>query len=143
MLVHNLLLLQLVATAMMTGVIWLIQRVQYPIFLGLQTDQFSKWHELHSSRITWVVAPLMILELATSGALVFLNESYFLLHIFIFILTLVIWLITFFISVPLHEKLSQNGFDSSVIYSLIRTNWSRTLTYSLKLLLVIFPFLRN
>ena len=143
MLVHNLLLLQLVATAMMTGVIWLIQRVQYPIFLGLQTDQFSKWHELHSSRITWVVAPLMILELATSGALVFLNEAYFLLHIFIFILTLLIWLITFFISVPLHEKLSQNGFDSSVIYSLIRTNWSRTLTYSLKLLLVIFPFLRN
>ena len=143
MLVHNLLLVQLVATAMMTGVIWLIQRVQYPIFLGLQTDQFSRWHELHSSRITWVVAPLMILELATSGALVFLNEAYFLLHIFIFILTLVIWLITFFISVPLHEKLSQNGFDSSVIYSLIRTNWSRTLTYSLKLLLVIFPFLRN
>lgn len=142
MLVHNLLLLQLVATAMMTGVIWLIQRVQYPIFLGLQTDQFSKWHELHSSRITWVVAPLMILELATSGALVFLNESYFLIHVFIFILTLVIWLITFFISVPLHEKLSQNGFDSSVIYSLIRTNWSRTLTYSLKLLLVIFPFLK-
>ena len=143
MLVHNLLLLQLVATAMMTGVIWLIQRVQYPIFLGLQTDQFSRWHKLHSLRITWVVAPLMILELATSGALVFLNESYFLLHIFIFILTLLIWLITFFISVPLHEKLSQNGFDSSVIYSLIRTNWSRTLTYSLKLLLVIFPFLRN
>ena len=143
MLVHNLLLLQLVATAMMTGVIWLIQRVQYPIFLGLQTDQFSRWHKLHSLRITWVVAPLMILELATSGALVFLNEAYFLLHIFIFILTLLIWLITFFISVPLHEKLSQNGFDSSVIYSLIRTNWSRTLTYSLKLLLVIFPFLRN
>ena len=131
MFLNQLLLFQLVATAMMTDIIWLIQRVQYPIFLGLDKDRFPDWHELHSARITWIVAPLMILEL-------FLNESHFLIQIFLFISTGLIWLLTFFVSVPIHKKLSENGFDQTLIFSLIRTNWSRTLCYSIKLVLVIY-----
>ena len=130
MLVHILLLTQLVATAMMTGILWLVQRVQYPLFLGLNDGHFSKWHDLHSSRITWIVAPMMIFELAVSAALVFLNEINFWQNISVLFLTCVIWGITFFISVPRHEKLSQNGFDKAVIISLIRTNWGRTLAYT-------------
>ena len=125
---------------MMTGIIWLVQRVQYPLFLGLNAGQFPQWHDLHSSRITWLVAPLMVLELVVSVALVFLNKPYFWQNIFIFILTILIWGITFFISVPKHEKLAQNGFDETVIISLIRTNWGRTLADTLKLVLVVYLF---
>ncbi len=123
---------------MMTGILWLVQQVQYPLFLGLNSGQFSKWHDLHSSRITWIVAPLMILELVVSVALLFLNKPYFLQNIFVFILTILVWGMTFFISVPRHEKLAQKGFDETVILSLIRTNWGRTLAYTLKLFLVIY-----
>ena len=138
MLVHNLLLAQLVATAMMSGILWLVQRVQYPLFLGLNDGHFPQWHDLHSSRITWIVAPLMILELAISVALVFLNEFNFWQNISVLLLTCIIWGFTFFISVPRHEKLAQNGFDKAVIISLIRTNWGRTLAYTLKLISVIY-----
>lgn len=138
MLIHNLLLAQLVATAMMTGILWLVQRVQYPLFLGLNDGQFLKWHDLHSARITWIVAPLMILELVVSIALVFLSDVNYWQNISVLLLTLAIWGITFFISVPRHEKLAQNGFDKAVILSLIRTNWGRTLAYTLKLFLVIY-----
>ena len=109
MLVQNLLLLQLVATAMMTGILWLVQQVQYPLFLGLNESQFSKWHNLHSARITWIVAPMMILELVISIALVFLNKFNLWQNISVVLLTVAIWGITFFISVPRHEKLAQKS----------------------------------
>ncbi len=138
MIIHNLLLLQLVATAMMTGILWLVQRVQYPLFLGLNEGHFSKWHDLHSARITWIVAPLMVLELAVSLAFIFLNKINLWQNIFVFFMTCTIWAITFFISVPKHEKLAQKGFDQAVILSLIRTNWGRTLVYTIKLFFVIY-----
>ena len=51
-----------------------------------------------------------------------------------------IWLVTFFISVPQHNILS-HGYNQIALDTLIRTNWIRTILWSLRLILLI-PFIK-
>ena len=60
------LILNLTSTLFLTGVIWLIQLVQYPFFSQVGAENFNKYHSSHSFWITPVVAPMMIIELITS-----------------------------------------------------------------------------
>ena len=54
----------------MTGLIWLIQLVHYPLMDRIPPDGFIEFHQSHSFRITWIVAPVMLLELMTSILLI-------------------------------------------------------------------------
>jgi hypothetical protein len=49
----------------------------------------------------------------------------------------IIWLSTAFVQVPCHNGLSQ-GFDAIVHRRLVRTNWIRTVAWSLRGLLVLW-----
>ena len=57
------------ATWYMTGVIWLIQLVHYPMFEYLDRTNFLRSHLFHTSAITFVVLPAMFLELAMAISL--------------------------------------------------------------------------
>ena len=134
-----LLIMQLAATLSLTGVIWVIQFVQYPFFSYIAEENFPKYHAAYSFRITPIVAPLMIIELLTS--IIFLyyppaNIDYKLL-LFNLGLTAVVWTSTFFIQVPLHNQLAA-GFDAAVHNSLVNTNWIRTFAWTLRGILVLF-----
>ena len=122
-------------TSAMFGIIWLVQLVHYPMLLGLEQTEFKTWHEFHGNRISYVVAPLMIFELGASLVLVFYQSSA--VNISVASLTLAIWICTFAISVPLHNKLSASGFDRITLEKLTKTNWLRTLLYSIKIVLMI------
>jgi hypothetical protein len=52
-------------------------------------------------------------------------------------LILAIWLSTFFLQVPLHERLAQ-GFDAETHRSLVNTNWIRTAAWTLRAVLVLW-----
>jgi hypothetical protein len=134
--------LQVVSTFSMLGVIWYVQLVHYPMFLGLSEDQFSKWHHFHSDRTTWIVAPLMIVELITAG-LVFFEDRSWQNCVFIIGLTGAMWLLTFFVSVPFHTTLTNVGYSKTVIEQLVVTNWYRTFVYSLKALFLVYIVLRK
>ena len=54
------------STAAMTGLIWLIQVVQYPLMGSVGTEQFVSYEQQHCNRITPVVMPLMTVELLTA-----------------------------------------------------------------------------
>ena len=118
----------------MTGAIWIIQIVHYPIFHFVKDPTFSRFHKYHSSQITWVVAPMMFLELLAGFGL-----AYFVQGIWIFQLALILflWLVTFFVSVPLHNKLGQVR-NEQVIKKLVITNWIRTLLWTLRTLIILF-----
>jgi uncharacterized membrane protein len=125
------------STLFLTGVIWLIQLVQYPFFAQVGEENFPKYHASHSFWITPVVGPVMILELITSIYLTFYPpENIDLKLIWLgLILTLVVWLSTFFLQVPMHEKLSQE-FNQEAHQFLVNSNWIRTIAWSLRSLLV-------
>ena len=134
-----LLLTQIGATLMMTGIIWLIQIVQYPFFNLVGGEKYREFHVAHMNWITPVVAPLMIAELLSGIFIVFYPppgiDSKLLWSGLILIV--VIWASTFFLQVPLHEKLAQ-GFDENAHSALVNTNWIRTVGWSLRGILVLY-----
>ena len=56
-------LIQILATAMMTGIIWFVQIVHYPLFVKIPGKGFTAYERSHTVRTGWVVAPLMLVEL--------------------------------------------------------------------------------
>ncbi|NBC66829.1 MAG: hypothetical protein GVY07_14380 [Bacteroidetes bacterium] len=124
------------------GLIWCVQLVHYPFFLRTDKTNFIDHIGFHKFRISIIVVPLMTIELATSGILAFTSAQFAGWNMFGFAVVALIWLVTFFVQVPLHNQLS-DGYDESTVHKLINTNWIRTALWSLKSLssLVILFFL--
>jgi hypothetical protein len=83
--------------------------------------------------ISYVVAPLMILEAVSAALLIFYppeNADSRVLWIGAG-LVVVVWLSTFLLQVPFHEKLA-HGFDTSAHNLLVGTNWIRTIGWTLR-----------
>jgi hypothetical protein len=59
----------LALTAYMTGVIWVVQLVVYPLFALVGPSEWPDHHAMHSRRITFVVAPAMLAHPVVAGAL--------------------------------------------------------------------------
>ena len=134
-----LLILQIASTFFMTGVIWVIQIVQYPFFSNVGAENFVKYHDDYRFWITPIVLPPMTIELLSSVFLLVYppaNIDSKLIWLGL-ILTLIVWASTFFLQVPLHEKLA-SGFDADVHSALVKTNWIRTVGWSLRSVLLIY-----
>ena len=59
----------------MTGLIWEVQRVHYPMFMALRSlplTEFQQWMNFHTTHVSSIVGPVMLFEAAT-GALLVLN----------------------------------------------------------------------
>ncbi|MCJ8275239.1 MAG: hypothetical protein HRT44_00125 [Bdellovibrionales bacterium] len=121
----------------MTGVIWIVQLVHYPSFAYVASESFYNFNKFHQMSISLVVMPAMILELLTGFALVALSPANA-INVILLGLLLLIWLSTFFLSVPLHNSLMNQGFDTKVIEQLVFTNWPRTILWSLRSTLLIY-----
>ena len=137
MLVKELLILNLFSTLFMTGIIWFVQVIHYPSFKFVYEDNFSNFSLFHSKNATYVVAFPMIVELVTSILLLKwypLSVPYFYL-LTGFILVLIIWFSTFLIQVPYHNVLSKQ-YDETLIQKLVKTNWVRTLAWSLRFIIM-------
>ena len=133
------LLINLASTLFLAGVIWIVQIVQYPFFSQICAENFSEFHRVYRNRITPMVAPPMILELGTAIALLFFppaNIDFKLLWASL-ILSILAWASTFFVQVPLHDKLAEQ-FHAETHAALVKTNWIRTILWSLRAALVLF-----
>ena len=132
-----LLLLNFAATLFMTGVIWFVQLVHYPLFARVGESGFSAYSGLHSQKTTWVVGPPMLLELATSTLLIAHPLPGIAAWQVWLGLALVggLWLSTAFLQVPQHNKLG-GGFQPAAHRFLVASNWLRTLLWSVRSALV-------
>lgn len=133
----------LLATGLMTGVIWFVQIVHYPLFAYVSKADFARYHTIHSDRTTRVVALPMLLELVLSGLLLVVRP--FGMSAIIawlgFALAVAAWGSTFFIAVPLHSQLG-GGHDTAIIARLVATNWLRTVIWTAHLALLAYTLLR-
>lgn len=128
--------LELLSTAMIAGLIWTIQIVHYPLLLKVSKENFIEYESSHCFRVSFIVAPLMVTELISCGALAFLS-GFNPLVCGRLGLVIIAWVSTAFIQVPLHNKLKQ-GYDAAAIHSLVSTNWIRTAVWSLRALMLVF-----
>jgi len=124
-----------IITAMLVGIIWVIQIIHYPSFKYIDKKKSNQFHRFHTRAITPIVAPLMIIELIlTIHYAVQLGNIPNYINL---ILVGNIWLSTFLIQIPLHKKLTHN-YDDDLLNQLIRTNWIRTNCWTIKLLAMFF-----
>ena len=109
-----LLLSQAAATLFMTGVIWIVQAVHYPLFALVGRDGFGEYAREHQRRITPVVAVAMPVEAVTAVLLLFATPAGVEAGLLALgaILLLPIWLSTALLQVPAHRRLS-SGFDDT------------------------------
>ena len=128
---HLIVLLNLTLSAVLTGLIWTIQVVHYPGFLGVGTEGFLSYQHNHMRTISYVVIPLMLAELVVAFLLPFFyTHRVFWVTYLATGLVVAIWLSTLFISSPLHSKLASEGYDALTINRLVTTNWIRTVAWS-------------
>jgi len=104
--------------------IWLVQLVIYPAFLHFQLETFRVWHPIYTRRVTFVVMPIMLGQLAVYAYL-FLNATGWDVG-FNLALTLGAWMITFFQAIPLHSALDDTDDHLALSAKLVALNWWRT-----------------
>lgn len=123
----------LFTTFALLGLIWTIQLVHYPAFHYIEKERFVEFSQMHTTKITLFVMPLMLIEMLSSIlGLYFFKTS---LWMVFFGLNILNWTITFFISVPCHNILAM-GKNEKVINKLVKTNWLRTLIWSVKVIIL-------
>jgi hypothetical protein len=139
-----LLLAHAVITAMLVGIIWFVQIVHYPLFPLAGGQNYPLYQRRHEQGISRIVAPLMVVETLTAVVLLFLfpvgvSRSLFYLSL---ALILINWLSTFLLQVPQHRVL-ENGFHIDAWQTLCRTNWVRTLAWTLRLVILLLILTRQ
>ena len=135
----NILLLaaHLGATLFMTGLIWFVQVVHYPLKSVVGRAEFVTYQAQHVKRTGWVVGPPMLIEAVTAVWLVLfpLNGGQTILCMVGLLLLIKVWMVTAFFSVPAHHTLSQ-GFDPRSHTKLVLSNWARTFGWTARSVVV-------
>jgi len=128
--------LHLAATCYMSGLIWVIQMVHYPM-LARTGESFDDCQRFHLSRMTFIVAPVMLLELACAIWLAwrYPDEPVWWAGL---ALLAVIWISTFILQVPRHDKLARDGFSQTMHAGLVNSNWIRTAAWTLRAILFVY-----
>lgn len=124
---------QVFSTFFMTGLIWLIQLVHYPAFHKVNPQKFSEFESFHSRTITWIVLPVMSLELVISIYLMLEMSGTYGWWVGLTNLGTVgfLWIYTLLVSARIHGQLA-SGYNSDLVNKLVRTNWARTTVWSLR-----------
>lgn len=131
---------ELTSALFMTGLIWFVQVVHYPLLAKVGAESTS-YQAAHMTRTTWVVAAPMLAE---AGSCVFLGllavgpgwqrwPSTALL--------VVVWGATAFLLVPAHDALAR-GFDPEVHGRLVAANWIRTVAWTARAALCVAAMVR-
>ena len=105
----------------------IVQLVVYPSFKNLKKESFITFHKNYTKKMLFIVGPIMFLELLTSLILVIkFNQSSSSLIPLTFV-----WLPTFLLIVPVHNKLSSR-FQEIEHKKLINLNFFRTIAWIVK-----------
>lgn len=135
--IDTLYFIQIVCNSYLVSLVFMTQFITYPTFLHIDKDKFSEYHRKYVNNISFIVAPVMLIELLTLSLIAYFSSEFLIIKSLI--LLLLIWLTTFFIMIPSHNRISKS-FNKKEIISLINYNWVRTILWSFKLLLIIFLY---
>jgi hypothetical protein len=121
----------LIISAILLGLILTIHFVHYKSFKFIDIERFVEFHRFHTKNISFLVLPLM-----TSEAVLSITICYFyfsILSLANLLLVALIWITTFLLQVPSHNKLS-TGKSMPEIKKLISGNIYRVCLWFLKVI---------
>ncbi len=116
--------------------IWLVQLIIYPGFAFYEMSHFPGWHRRYMQLVTFVVAPLMLLQAGLTMSQLFSRGSW--TDWVSLLLVLLVWGITFFLAVPLHNALGETDGHKERVARLVAVNWYRTGTWSILWLISVY-----
>lgn len=126
---YILLIVNFFISSFMLGLILVTQIVSYPLFLKVEVDNFSIFHDDYVSRISFIAVPVMLGELFISTLVYYYFNTFF--GFMILLSIILIFISTFIIQVPLHNKLKLANNRKHII-KLVNTNWIRTFLWFVK-----------
>ena len=122
----------------MIGVSLVTQFVTYPSFIEIDISRFKAFHKKYSHTIFLIAGPTMIMEAIASFFLVI--DSFNKITLMSFFFLILVWILTFFKIVPIHNKISINP-NINLFERLIQLNLIRTTFWILKFLSLLLIFL--
>ena len=131
--------LHLIATSMMVAIIWMVQILHYPSFLFVDKQQYTEFQQFHMKKISYIIVPIMLLELFSGfGVLFYIEKAQLSLYASLTLLVL-IWVITGLFFTKYHTELSKK-YNRNTILRLIRFNWIRTVLWTIRLAFLLKQF---
>lgn len=130
-------LINTASSLFLTGLICLVQVVHYPSF-HFWGSKMAEAHAFHSTRISMIVVPIMLVELASSFALSMSNLPFRGWHQLGLGMVLLIWIVTFFMIVPIHNVIPLVESPGPSIDKLVSLNTWRTILWTIKSLIGIY-----
>jgi hypothetical protein len=133
------LLLTLAFTLYMTGVIWSMQVLEYPLFARVGRDEFRAYHAFHNRTLPFLIILSSLLALVSAVLLLWIRPASVPLWsaVLVMVLDLAVLTSTAAWQAPLHEKLDRKGFSTEIIGTLVRSNWIRTALWTINALLLL------
>lgn len=125
------LLINVAAVLFMTGFIWTMQLVHYPLLDRVGVEAFPTYEADHNRLFFLVAGPGIVVTLVSGVLLLFSRPPQVPLYTAVLGLLLfaVIVASTVLFQAPQHAKLS-NSFDRNAYEFLLRTNWIRTAAWT-------------
>ena len=123
--------LELLHTVVDTGLcvlVWLVQLVIYPGFCYYSEPDVKKWHRSYTRRISWIVLPLMVSQLIWHAYASISYPSF--PSVVLLLLVISTWVVTFFIAVPLHQRIDTSVDSYPFRERLVKVNWMRTMAWT-------------
>ena len=121
----------------MAGLIWFVQVVHYPLFHQISDTKSIDYAFQNQRRTAWIVGMPMFVEGITTLWLFFDPINGRLLPLIGGLALIKIHASTIFLQVPKHAQLL-NGYKKEVVDQLVKTNWIRTIGWSIRSLIAIF-----
>ena len=119
----------LIVSSILLGLILVIHFVHYKSFNFIDVEKFVEFHKFHTKNISFLVIPLMIIEVVISIIICYFYFS--ILSLINLSLVALIWITTFLLQVPSHNKLS-TGKSIAEIEKLVSGNVFRVYLWFFK-----------
>ena len=132
-------MLTLGLTLYMSGMIWSMQILEYPLFALVGLKEFPAYHQRHNRGLPFMVILPSILAFLSAVALIFTRPTRLPLWLSVVIAALDVFIIlaTVVREAPLHGRLDQEGYSAEVIRKLVLGNWIRTILWTANALLLL------
>ena len=108
--------------------IWIVQLTIYPSFQFMSAQQLIQWHAKYTVRMAWIAGPLILFQTTIISIQIVLEVST--INILSGFIVGVTWILTYFVSIPLHRTISEDGGSAVELNKLVNTNWYRTICWS-------------
>jgi hypothetical protein len=109
--------------------VWMTQLVVYPSFNYFRQNDLMAWHIKYTTNVSVLVAPLMAGQGILHGLHLFIETSVW--SILGAILVILMLINTFFVAVPLHNKIGAGLEVEKSVRSLVKVNKFRSIGWSM------------